>query len=187
MKNDVFGPIITSPDAAIGERRRRLKLFDFQSVNPKLVEQLVEEGWTIDRELKTKIRLKRPKKQDEVLENRVWCLFQRMGFPVLNQGRGFKVTFKRQDSGEDTKQIDVFAKDEETVVVIECKSKVRMDKKICGMKLKLFAIYGNQSPMLSGRNLELRLIQKLFGVLRQKILFGLSLILKELSKKICFY
>ena len=129
MKNDVFGPIISTPDAVLGERRKRVKLFDLQSVNPKLVDQLEEEGWTIDRVLKTKTRLKRPKKHDEVLENRVWCLFQRMGFPVLNEGRGFKIGFRRQDGGEDTKQIDVFAKDEETVVVIECKSKIRMDKK----------------------------------------------------------
>jgi len=45
-----------------------------------------------------------------------------MGYPELNGAR-FKVKYTRQDGSSSEKQIDVFAKDDETVIVVECKSR----------------------------------------------------------------
>ncbi len=38
-------------------------------------------------------------------------------------GSGFRLTYNRVDGSEDSKQIVVFAKDDETALVIECKSR----------------------------------------------------------------
>ena len=44
-----------------------------------------------------------------------------MGYRILN-GKDFKVSFVRADGSTGTKQVDVYAEDDETAVVIECKS-----------------------------------------------------------------
>ena len=74
------------------------------------------------REGKRAVRVKRPKGHERWLEDRVWCLFYSMGYPVLNAD-GFKITFEREDGSIGRKQVDVFAEDDETVVVLECKSR----------------------------------------------------------------
>jgi DGQHR domain-containing protein len=45
-----------------------------------------------------------------------------MGYPVLN-GPRFRIHYKRNDSTIGAKQIDVFAKDDETAIVVECKAR----------------------------------------------------------------
>ena len=56
-----------------------------------------------------------------MLENRFWSVLYRFGYAELNTGRRFKIVVGK--GGEATeKQIDVFAKDDETVVVAECKA-----------------------------------------------------------------
>ena len=85
----------------------------------------LRDGWTIERELKTKNRIRKPWTHDERLENRVWHLFYLLGYPEISGGRNFQITIKRRGADTYTKQIDVLAKDEETVVVAECKSSER--------------------------------------------------------------
>ena len=41
------------------------------------------EGWAIQRENKTSYRVTRAKKKDRLLEDRVWSVFHKMGFPVM--------------------------------------------------------------------------------------------------------
>jgi uncharacterized protein (DUF1684 family) len=45
-----------------------------------------------------------------------------MGYPALNGDR-FTVAFTRTDGSTGTKQIDVFTKDDDTVIVAECKTR----------------------------------------------------------------
>ncbi len=52
----------------------------------------------------------------------MWCLLFKMGYTALN-GSNFKISFLRHDGSKGSKQIDVFAADEETVFVVECKSR----------------------------------------------------------------
>ena len=92
------------------------------SVHPADKTQHEEQGWETEREGKTKVRLRREKPHDQALEDQTWCLFYRMGYPVLN-GPRFKIRYIRRDGSAGEKQIDVFAKDDETVIVAECKSK----------------------------------------------------------------
>jgi len=63
-------------------------------------------------------RLQKNKPIDEYFEDEVWCLFADMGFNVMNRDRKLKLNVIK---GETTKQIDVLAKDDETILIIECK------------------------------------------------------------------
>ena len=45
-----------------------------------------------------------------------------MGYQIMS-GTNFKITFCRADGSVGKKQVDVYAEDNETVLVIECKSR----------------------------------------------------------------
>lgn len=115
-------PLITDSKEASSAFRKRKSLNAEKSVHPADVAEEIERGWAVQREGKRAVRLKRPKSHDCWLEDRVWCLFHSMGYPVLNAD-GFKITFEREDGSIGRKQVDVYAEDDETVVVIECKSR----------------------------------------------------------------
>lgn len=120
--NRLLHPILSESSTLAAEYRKRKKTFITKAVSRKRVESYLEKGWEYDRRLKKTTRLKMAKSIDEQLENKVWCLFHDMGYPEMNEGRSFKVKFQRGGKIYDEKQIDVFAKDDETVVVAECKA-----------------------------------------------------------------
>ncbi|MCY4611463.1 MAG: hypothetical protein OXC38_07190 [Gammaproteobacteria bacterium] len=109
------------------ENRRRRKAYDEKSVHPVDVPEETEKGWDVQRHGKRSTRLKRLKSHDKLLEDRVWCLFYLMGYRVLND-TNFKISFLRADGSRGKKQVDVYAEDQETVLVIECKSSVMSHK-----------------------------------------------------------
>jgi len=115
-------PLIIDPKDASSAYRKRKSINIETTVHPADVAEEVERGWSVLREGKRAVRLKRPKAHDRWLEDRVWCLFYSMGYPVLNAD-GFKITFERGDGSIGRKQVDVYAEDDETVVIIECKSR----------------------------------------------------------------
>ena len=49
-------------------------------------------------------------------------LLFKLGYPELNHGRNFQILIQRKGAKTLSKQIDVFAKDDETVIVAECKA-----------------------------------------------------------------
>ena len=61
-----------------------------------------------------------PKDKDIIFENKLWCLFYKMGFKKFNADRKFEIPYA--DGKGCSKQIDVFCCDDETVLVVECKS-----------------------------------------------------------------
>ncbi|MGX5845320.1 hypothetical protein ACWGTI_32395, partial [Mesorhizobium sp. ArgA1] len=74
------------------------------------------DGWTLAKRNKRSLRLERAKPIDRQLEDDVWSLLYRMGFKALNPDRNFYIVGK--DGSR--RQLDVFAKDDETVFVVEC-------------------------------------------------------------------
>lgn len=110
------------PSPLTKEFRKRNKVYDYKSVSKKHIEDYLNKGWEYDRKLKKKTRIKQMKGFDEQLENEVWCLFYKMGYPEMSEGRHFKVHFERKGQIIDEKQIDVFARDDETVIFVECKA-----------------------------------------------------------------
>lgn len=103
------------------ELRRRKSQYDFMSIHPADADEYKELGWEVQREGVRSTRLKRLKRHDRMFEDRVWCLFGAMGYPVLNADH-FKIAFRRATGTTGKKQIDVYAEDEATVLIIECKS-----------------------------------------------------------------
>lgn len=103
------------------EYRRRNSKVDKLKVRHSDVVEYVEKGWVPGRRLKRDTWLDRPKKHQDQLEDDIWCLLFRMGYDELN-GANFQIPYERPNGSIDKKQIDVFAKDNETVLVVECKS-----------------------------------------------------------------
>ena len=85
------------------------------------LDELLGEGWEFFKEYKDNrfIGVRKLKKFDEQFEDRVWMLFAKMGFPYLNSDRHFVMSYNYQNPSL-TQQIDVFAADEETVIIVEC-------------------------------------------------------------------
>lgn len=97
--------------------RQRKKRYHEVTVSQVERASYIEQGWRLKKELKTKVRLYKDKQRDELLEDEVWLLFKNMCFAELNKDRNFKV-----QAGPVKKQIDVFAKDENNVFIVECKT-----------------------------------------------------------------
>lgn len=79
-------------------------------------------GWSLIRENKGSLRFEKPRGIDERLENEFWRLLYELGYPALNVGRRFKITVVVKEEGAVEKQIDIFAYDNQTVIVAECKA-----------------------------------------------------------------
>lgn len=140
MNNELqIYPLVLQNSARATERRKRKNQFKNETISKTLVDEYVADGWTVERELLRTTRMKKPKEHDEVFENRVWLLFDQLGFSELNSGRQFKIRFSRSSDTDGSKQIDVFAKDDETVVVVECKSAKVLRKKSLQKDIEEFA------------------------------------------------
>lgn len=94
---------------------------DFQTIKPNQLDDFLDNGWEIDKEFKSTIKIKKPKSIDIAFEEEVWSLFGLMGYDFLNKDRTFNLPYDKFDHSL-TKQIDVFAKDDETILIVECKS-----------------------------------------------------------------
>ncbi|MER9362890.1 DGQHR domain-containing protein [Mesorhizobium sp. M0500] len=95
--------------------------FHSRNVDHSLVEGLLEEGWEeYGTPLKTKTRLRKPKSHHVKFEDDLWCQLYRLGYRTLNIDEKFCLPFGQEPS--DKKQIDVVAVDDDTVLLVECKS-----------------------------------------------------------------
>lgn len=110
------------------EFRRRNRLFEEKTVGPGAASDYEPLGWTVAKTNQSSVRMRREREADEVLENRFWCCLYRLGYPELNQGRQFKIPLSDAKDAV-SKQVDVFARDDETVIVAECKSAEQYKKK----------------------------------------------------------
>lgn len=114
---------IVSYDALIKVRTLRSKTFIESKERRVALPELVEEGWEEYKKYKNEkyVGVRKSKKCDEVFEDRVWCLFAKLGFTHMNKDRYFEMSYDYQNPNI-TQQIDVFAADEETVLIVECKA-----------------------------------------------------------------
>jgi DNA sulfur modification protein DndB len=102
------------------EMRRRLAPDVFESVPKTEVAEYEQDGWVVDSELKTKTKMRKAKQHDVAFEDRVWAAFARLQFNHLNRARSFRLQYGGERN--ESQQIDVFAADDEVVLVVECKS-----------------------------------------------------------------
>ncbi|WP_061312490.1 DGQHR domain-containing protein [Clostridium botulinum] len=87
------------------------------------LQELESEGWEYVKNYADPkfIKVRKEKPYDQQFEDKIWLLFAQMGFTHLNTDRNFKMTYDFQNP-DFTQQIDVFAADDETILIIECKS-----------------------------------------------------------------
>lgn len=119
--NDDMFPLAKTDSERKSEFSKRKKYYKEESFPLGSDEQKEKEGWTLVRENKSSLRMRLPKTADEILENRFWNVLYRFGYKELNVGRNFQINVSNKNN-KLHKQIDVFAKDDETVIVAECKS-----------------------------------------------------------------
>jgi DNA sulfur modification protein DndB len=113
--------VLSVHDLGALARRKRQKS-DFKTIAKSAIDDAIREGWEIQRENKTSYRVTRAKKKDRLLEDRVWSIFHKMGFPVMSgEGGGFVLNKSVDQNGPKT-QIDVVAIDQEVALAVECKS-----------------------------------------------------------------
>jgi len=136
--------LLTAEGDIAAEYRRRNDPYIYQSVHPADVKGFVAEGWEIHKSGNTRVRLKQRKSHNVWLEDCVWALLRRMRYPQLS-GKHFKLEYERPDGTIDSKQIDVFAKDDETVLVVECKSRAARGRK--SLSKDLTETYYLQKPI----------------------------------------
>ncbi len=117
----MLGELVVEQGAKRAEYGRRNKHYDEVTVENPLQKAREDEGWYLQKENKETVRMRRPKRFDEIIENRFWNILYRFGYTDLNKGRNFKITVGKGEEAT-AKQIDVFAKDDETVVIAECKA-----------------------------------------------------------------
>jgi DGQHR domain-containing protein len=138
-KGNILEPLLNETSKIRREAAKRRNPYDYVSISKSEVDAYVANGWSIEKELKQKTRLKRQRPIDVWLENRVWMLFHRMGYHELNAGRNFAILVDRKNSDPEKKQIDVFAKDDETVIVAECKASENMKNRSLQKDIEEFA------------------------------------------------
>jgi DGQHR domain-containing protein len=123
MTDKYLGPLV-SGDEITSELRRRKSKDVYKTVSgpsKKIIDQKagLEEvdGWRIVRHNTKSTRMAKAKPADERLEDEVWSILAQMGFKEMSKGRQFTVAVKNDLP---PRQIDVFAKDDETVIFVEC-------------------------------------------------------------------
>lgn len=104
-------------------------------------------GWTVCKYYKQTALVNKKKPQDMAFEDHVWNIFADMGFHCMNKNRKLELPYDKSNV-KLTKQIDVFAVDDECVLLIECKSASEGPK--CGnFKTVIEAISGYQKGIVN--------------------------------------
>jgi DNA sulfur modification protein DndB len=132
MPDEYLGPIVTGDDLQ-SELRHRRSIDEYKTVtgaNKKAIADKVAleepEGWRVVRKNAKSTRLAKPKAADEQLEDEVWSILAQMGFKEMSKGRKFLIAVA---DGLPPRQIDVFAKDDETAIIVECTRRDEPGKK----------------------------------------------------------
>ena len=86
-------------------------------------DEYIEKGWEVVKKQKKQYVVAHDKKTGDAFEDELWTVFYRMGFTTLNEDSKFYINYS--DSETLTKQIDILAVDDETVLVVECKEAQR--------------------------------------------------------------
>lgn len=106
--------------SAASERSKKIESKSVSSEEKILETRWLSKGWVKQKKLKSgDVKITKEKEAWVQFENQVWTLFYKMGFEELN-GRSSTFEILRYDTGR-SKQIDVFARNENTICIVECK------------------------------------------------------------------
>lgn len=128
IQTRTISPLITTKSEKLAAYKKHKDQYLYESISPSDTEKYEAAGWILHKESKTRVRMKHLKQHNQSLNDQVWCLFYWMGYPELN-GEDFQIEYIQADGSIGKKRINVFAKDDETVVIIDCKSKETRGRK----------------------------------------------------------
>lgn len=149
----IKGRLVSDPKMLGKLYKARKSEFDHLAVPHALVEEKIEEGWEVEKILKTKTRLRRPKEFSKKFEDDVWCQLYELGYRNLNYDEQFRLPYGKNP--DEAKQIDVVAIDNETVILVECRSSEKtktsrslkdefdgLEKRLSGFRSSITALFG---------------------------------------------
>lgn len=124
LRNIILSNFITEEEISKLLRTKKIDSYkeSFNNGSAALHEKL-NDGWETDAILKSKTKISKPKTNEVIFKDKIWSLFAQMGFKILNKD-SFDFYYDKKDPLL-THTIDVFAKDDETVLIIECRSSVK--------------------------------------------------------------
>ena len=132
MTDQYLGPLVIGDEITTELRRRKTKDV-FKAVtgsSKKLIAEKTRmeeaDGWRTVRKNAKSTRMAKAKPVDEQLEDEVWSILAQMGFKEMSKGRQFTIAV---EDGLPPRQIDVLAKDDETVIIVECTRRKTPGKK----------------------------------------------------------
>lgn len=114
ISGDALKPVYVTKSKSADEKTVSAASVD--ALAPKISAEEAD-GWRVIRRNAKSARLAKDKSIDRQLEDDVWSLLYRMGFKELNFDRNF---FIQGSDDAPKRQLDVFAKDDETVFIVEC-------------------------------------------------------------------
>lgn len=104
-------------------KNKRKNLYIENRERKVALQELENEGWEYVQDYADPkfVKVRKEKPFYERFEDQIWLLFYQMGFKYLNKDSNFKMNYDFQNP-DFTQQIDVFAADDETILIVECKS-----------------------------------------------------------------
>lgn len=111
--------LVTSDRELSKQTNDRRNEFDTIKVLNIEESRCLKDGYHVIKRQKLQMVMAKRRKDEVLLENRIWCILRDLGYSVLNKSGNFYLPPK--GGSHDARQIDVFAKDDDTVVIAECK------------------------------------------------------------------
>jgi len=162
MKAEELYGMTVPQESLRGERTKRRSPWVKETVKQALVQTYLDDGWEIERENKNTTRMRRLKKHDVAFEDAIWTLLADLGFTVLNKDRNLTLKYGKGDT--ETRQIDIFAADDETVLLVECKA-TGGDAKKASFKSEIESLSGIKAGLIQS-------VRSVFPSHKVKILFA---------------
>lgn len=117
-----LSPLNDGPLELRGEYRRRNALWDLMSVKSGDVAIHEKDGWIVHKHLKSRVKMQKARTVQVRLQNKWWILLFKMGYAEMNIGDDFRVLAKKKGGMGEEYPLAIFAKDEETVIVAQCRA-----------------------------------------------------------------
>lgn len=128
MVNQLEAELISGKEIQSEFKLRKSQFITISILNkPEQVEEYLKEGWEVDREFKTKIRLKRQKDHTACFKDKIWYLLACLGFDNINKNAKIDIPYDKKDLSQ-VETFDILAKDSESIILIKCESSERNKK-----------------------------------------------------------
>lgn len=115
----VMEKLVSRKDLEQTYKKNNVK-YIYKKIVKQDLEPYIEDGWEkINSKNKEFFKLRKLKDFALVFEDEVWCILYKMGFDEMNKDHNFSILRKGSNL---SKQIDVFARDDQCICVVECKA-----------------------------------------------------------------